>query len=261
MFRRVAIFTAIWLAAGAALAQDQSRAGQAVTLLNQVNMARQAVNAHDRSAAQDQTAQALALAHRILQESAGQPQPVLVTMSKDLETTTTYTPVKKLKNGDLTPDRMKHNTSVREVQATGTMQQLDVSSAADRLAATQTALAAENWTAADQDLRQIQESVIHMRVDDTMPLMQAKDNLQLAKARILEGKPGDARMPLRAAAQSLVDFEKLSPGPDAEKADYMRRQMLERADRVHHNTNETLSFIDSWLDQIGQWEKKITVQR
>jgi|SRR5579883_1617133 len=257
MFRRVALFTAVWLIAGAALAQDRS--GTAAAVLNHVNIARQAAAAHDQKAALAEVGQALTADRQILLESAGQPQPVLVTLSQDIETTTTYTPVKRLKNGELTADRLKRDTSIREVEATGTVSQLDATNAADRLTTAQTALQREDWAAADQALAQIQQSVTVTRVDGNMPLLQAHQNLELAKSRILEDKARDAAAPLRAAAQALADFERQSPGPDAERADFIRQQMLEQAGRVSHDHSDALDWINSWLATVERWERKTTV--
>lgn len=255
--RRVAVFTAVGLIAGAALAQD--RAGMGATILTQVNVARQASQAHDQKAAVNAVDQALTLSRQILLESTGQPQPVLITMAKDIETTTTYRPVKKVKDGELTADRLKHDTSVREVAATGTVEQLDVTATAERLAAAKSALEREDWTAADQALGQVQEGVIRSRVDGNEPLMQARLNLQLARARILEDKPRDAAAPLRAAAQALAEFGRLDPGPIAEKADAMRQQMLRQAEHVQRDHQESLDWINNWLETVGSWERKMTV--
>lgn len=259
MPRMAAVLAGICLAAGAALAQDS--AGMAMTVLNHVNMAREATASHDAEAALDQTGQALTLARQILLESAGQPQPVVVTISKDLETTTTYRPVKRLKHGEFTADRMKHDTSVREVEATGTVEQLDVTNAAQRLAAAQAALQRRDWNTAGQALEEIQQSARTTRVDGSMPLLQARSNLELARSRILEDKPRDAAAPLRAAAQALAEFARQAPGPDAENAGFMRQQMLGQAEHAGRDPAETLDWISSWLDTLSRWDKKMTVQR
>lgn len=259
MYRRIALLTAVWLIGGAALAQDRS--GMAVTALNHVNMARQAVDAHDQKAALDHVGQALTTSRQILLESAAQPQPVVVTLSKDIETVTTYRPVKHRGGGEMTADRMKHDTSVREVQGVGSVEQWNVTAAADQLAQAKSALERQDFAAADSILSGIQNGVIRTRVDGDMPLLEAKQNLQMARARILESKPGDAKAPLRAAAQALADFQRLAPGPDAEKANYMRQQMLDRAERIRHDHSDSVDWIDSWLATIDKWERKTTVHR
>ena len=256
MLRRIAVLTAVWLIGGAALAQD--RAGMAVMIVNHVDMARQAVAAHDPKTALDRVGQALTMAQKILLESAGQPQPVLVTISQDLERTTTYRPVKKLKNGELTADRLKHDTSVREAEVSGTVAQLDVTGTAERLGAARAALERQDWNAADQLLLQIQEGVIRTRVDGNVPLLQAQLNLELARARILEDKPRDAVAPMRAAAVALADFGKSAPGPDAQDADSIRQKILDQTERVAHDPSETVDWINSWLATVERLERKTT---
>ena len=89
-----------------------------------------------------------------------------------------------------------------------------------------------------------------------MPLLQTRTNLELARARVLEGNFRDAAAPLRAAAEILADFESQYPGPEAIRADYLREQMLNHAARLEWDADDTVDWINYWLDIIAGWERK-----
>jgi len=86
-----------------------------------------------------------------------------------------------------------------------------------------------------------------------MPLLEARQNLRLARMRVLEDKYKDARAPLEAAVQDLADYEKLSSGPHARDAAYLRDKIEAFAHVVAHRPADALMQIDAWLDPIEKW--------
>jgi len=250
MIRNLLVTTA--LAACAAYSQNPS--GLAVGLLDHANQAREAVQRRDRDGALNHIKQALANADA-LQADSTQPRPVMAAVSKDVEKTTTYTPLKP--NKQMTAARLKHDTSIREVEANVDTAMLDVTSSAERLRSAQAAVQQQDWTTADTALTAIPNSIIRKHVEGDMPLMKVRENLNLARARVLEGKYNDAKAPLRAAAQALADYEKLSPGPHSERAASMRQAMEEFANHVPHNQDEATTKIDLWLDPVNSWYNEV----
>lgn len=229
----------------------------AVGILDQASAAQTAVAQHDSAGALDHIQQGKALAGEILQAMASHPNPILIEVRREAGTTSTYVDVQKRKSGEMTANRLKKNTTIGEVNQQAPASMLDVSSAAQRLDAAQNAMRRGDWTAADLDLRAIPESVIQTKLDGGVPLLRAQQNLELARARILEGRPQDAPGPLRAAAQALADFEQLFPGLHAQDAAYMRQQMLAYADKVSREQGDVLDRIElMWLAPIQKWERE-----
>ncbi len=74
--------------------------GMAVGILDQAKLAQQAVASHDKDGATDHIRQALSLSDEIRQNMPNAPQPILVPVYREIETTTTYTPVKHKEGED-----------------------------------------------------------------------------------------------------------------------------------------------------------------
>jgi hypothetical protein len=222
----------------------------AAGVMDQTAAARKALSAYDKPAALDAIKRARATADQILQR--GGPAPVLVPIHTEIETTSTYTPVKH-RNGEMTANRMKKDTSIRDVQAQTTTANLNVTAADDFLAQAQTALERDDFAAAQTALNGVSSSIVTTHTDGDMPLLKARDNLQLARARVLEGKYRDAVVPLRSAAEALDQYARAFPGPNAEQAEYMRAQIDEYAGKIAHSHDDAITVIDSWLDPVNQW--------
>ena len=209
------------LAGGTAGAQDQDTSTMASELLRDAGRARQAITDRNRQKAIQLVKQALTLAHRIIDNTpsnATPPPPVLISVYRG-----------NAKRGDL-----------------------DVTSATDRLETAQAVLSRGDWVGADTALSAIFDSIID-RVDGTMPLLQARQELLLARSRVAERQYEAAARPLHAAARRLADFEKLYPGPQAQAADAMRQQLEDYARNIKVAHRDATFRIDTWLRQVDTW--------
>jgi hypothetical protein len=250
----VRIFFLTVIMATVAAAQDIPRniPGMAGGILEQSKLAQQAVNTHDQAAALDHIRQGSALAATILQSTPpSTPRPVLVRIYKSTETTTTYAPAKR--NGQL-----KKNATVAGTETQITTGRLDVSSAATRFQDAEAAVERDDWMTADSDLRAIPESVVQTTVEGNMPLLEARQNLRLARMRAEEGRYKDVAAPLRAAADDLADYERLGLGPLGQNAEYFRQQIADYARTVAKDHQEAAAHIDYWLGFIDKWYKQAT---
>jgi len=229
----------------------QDLPGLAAGILEQTDMARKAVAARDKGEARDHIRKASLLAGEIQKQSPADARPVMVPVYREIETTTTYRPVKRGK-GEMTANRLKKNTSIREVQGEVASAQLNVTAAAERLPAAEAALERDDWATADTVLSDISKSVVTIQAEGDMPLLKARQNLMLARAHVVDGKYKDAAAPLRAAAEALATFDR---GPNAEQAEKMRQQILDFAANIGHDHTHALGRIDSWLDPVNRWNE------
>jgi hypothetical protein len=101
-----------------------------------------------------------------------------------------------------------------------------------------------------------QQNVVTETVNQDMPLLRAKENLTLARERVLAGKYKAARMPLKSAAEALANYQKLSPGPHANEAGDLRLQMDAYADRVGRDHSDALDRIRDWSGKVDAWQKE-----
>ena len=249
---RFAWVAATLIAAGVT-SEAQNLSGLAAGVLEQSKLARQAVVARDSAAALDHIRQGKILANEIFQAASSKPRPVVIQISQSVETISTYSPVKGRTDGLFEAKRLKKDSTVRDVDATITTESLDVTSASAHLDAAQEAVVRADWPAADSELGAIPNSIIRTRVEGTMPLLEARQNLRLARMRVLEDKYKDARAPLEAAVQNLAEFEKLSPGPHAQDAAYLREKIEAYAHVISRHPADALMQIDAWLDPIEKW--------
>ncbi len=253
MIRTFLFFSAV---VGLVPAWGQDLPGMAKGILEQTDQARQAIVEQNQNAALDHVKQARALAAEIRQHAPARDNPILVPVSEEIDTTSIYGPVKGGNNGQLSARRLKRDTSVREVEGATTVVRLNVTTAADSLQTAQAALERNDWTAANTALAAIPNGIVRTVTGDRMPLLKARDNLTLARDRVLDGKYADAAAPLRAAAEGLADFGKLAPGPRAQDADYIRQKIEACARNIGKDHSGVAQQIEYWLGTVEQWNQE-----
>jgi hypothetical protein len=243
MYRRIVLLIA---AAGAAASAQPTLSNLAAGVMEQTRLARQSVASRDRDGATEHVKRAIATVSEIQQNAPAGEKPLLVPVYSQVETTTTVTPVHK--NADL-----KHNSSVRGVDGDATTVKLNVTAAAEKLPAAQAALEAGDWNATDAILGAVEGSVDVTQTTGDMPLRMAKQNLELAKTRVLDGKFHDAALPLKSAAQALGDYERRCSGAKAADIEAARQAMLGFSSSISHEHDGAAARIDGWMDMLRQW--------
>jgi hypothetical protein len=249
IMRNVSVFL-IAIATSAAAQDLSSLAGG---ILEQSQLAGNAVAVQDKAAAMDHIDRALAAVQEIQMQTAGRPAPVLINVYTEWNATSTYEPVKGKSSDEVSADRWKKDTAVRHVEGEQAVGKLDIASASVHLATAKTALAANDWTAAGNALGAVQSSVVRQEYQGSLPLLKAQQNLSLARSRIAEGKFKDAVSPLRAAAQGLAEYETFSPD-HALAAENMREQIDTYAHEIRHDHADALQRIDLWSSRVNQWQ-------
>jgi YfdX protein len=212
-------------------------------VLQQTRMARQSIASRDRDSAIGHVKQAIATVNEIQQKDSDGARPLLIPVFSHTETTTTVTPVHR--NSDL-----KHNSSVRGVDGETTTTRLNITAAAERLPAAEAALESGDWNAADGALNAVENSVSVTQTTGDMPLRMARQNLELARTRVLDGKYHDAELPLKSAAQALRDYEMRLSGQQAADVEAAHAAMLDFAARISHEHDGAVGRIDGWLDML-----------
>jgi hypothetical protein len=227
--------------------------GMAEGILDQVKLAQQSVASYDKDGVLDRIRLGLSLADEIRQNSPDSARPILVPIYREIDTTTTYTPVKH-KDGEMSADRLKRDTSIRGVSGDVTTARLDVTAAAGHLQTAQALVASGDWRGADSALAAVAASVVVTQSQLSMPLDMARQNLQLARARVIDGKYKDAAVPLRSAAQALGDFEKSCAPSQSSAVESARQAILGYANSIAHNRDDATGKIDEWLASLDPWK-------
>lgn len=237
--------TFLLLTLGAVAAAQPGLPNLAAGVMDQTRQAQQAVAARDSAAANDHVKRALATV-AMIEQNAPPERPILIPIFQEVETETTVTPVKKHAELD-------KRSSIRGVEGDATTTRLDVTAAGERLRTAQTALAAGDWAGAQAALAAVESSVSTSKSTGAMPLEMARQNLQLARTRVLEGKFHDAELPLKSAAQALGDYEKGMTGAQAAEVESARQAMAGYASRVEHEHDDAAGRIDGWMQMMRRW--------
>jgi hypothetical protein len=220
------------------------------SVLQHTEVAGQALANHDTRTALEEVRQALAATDQINAASPAAEEPLRVPLASDFDAISTMVPAKRHGSAG----RLKHNSSVSEVNGTYTVTALNVSSARAYLLAAQTALRSGDLDAASTDLASVKGDVVTSSFTGAMPLVQAKDNLNLATARVKDGKFKDAILPLKSASRALQSFAHQEPQPrHADLAAKIALDMDAYADRIEKDHQDASGRIAGWLDQVTAW--------
>lgn len=230
----------------------------AAGVLQRAKLARLAISNRDQNAALDHVRQAQSLMAEIHAQTAGQPQPVLIPVQSTTETTTMYTDVKRAKNGELTANRMKKHTHVSDVEQQTSAEEMNVTSAQSNLDAAQAALQRVDWAGADTALTEVTNLVHTSGADRPEPLLQARQNLLLARDRIAAGDYNAAVAPLREAEHALADFEQQNHGSLGQQAEDMRQNIEGMARNIKRKAS--LFTIDEWLHTVQGWQQTSSIR-
>jgi hypothetical protein len=90
------------------------------------------------------------------------------------------------------------------------------------------------------------------------PLLVARQNLLLARSRVVEHRYSEAIPPLLTTAEALTFFEAEEIGRYnwlGGEAGYTQRHILEYAIGIETDNDNALRKIDSWLEQINEWNE------
>ena len=95
---------------------------------------------------------------------------------------------------------------------------------------------------------------VHFNPNEGTPLFSASLSLQLARSCLIEARPEAAAAALRDAARHLAAYEALSPGPQANTAEFIRQQILAATARVYENPYELVDrIVYLWLAPVKYW--------
>ncbi len=229
---------------------DVDASSNAASIMEHSRLAREAIAAQLGSQALSEVNKALSLATDVLSKTSREARPVLIPISSGVERVTTYSPAKAGKQS-----KPSGNSSIRRVREKYSQVSLDVTLAANQLQKAKELLEKQDLSGADTELADIETGVVVRKGSADVPLLKTRENLMLARARILEGKWKDAQMPLHAASQALQDYFAESPGPQAGKAREMWPAMDKMATRLKKKPRAALASINQWLQEVDGFDQ------
>jgi hypothetical protein len=143
---------------------------------------------------------------------------------------------------------------VEDVESMRSLMKLDVNLAQDHLQVAQTTLRKGDLKLADAALSTIQNDAVSFQFDAMdRPLVDARENLMLAKTMIQEGKPADARAELQAASDALKEYQDLAGEHRATEVRAMRDEIEKLTPEIEKNRSESIGRITALWDQLIKW--------
>ncbi|HLI85353.1 MAG TPA: hypothetical protein VKV17_15660 [Bryobacteraceae bacterium] len=139
---------------------------------------------------------------------------------------------------------------------------LDVNAARRDLEAANMALQEGNTDAADSNLKAVQDRVDMVYVAEDRPLVQARQNLILARDMASQGRYADMRAPLREAASALQTYQ--SEGtPHADEAAQLSQQITSYLAQPSPSAANASAVqqVDNWWNKTQGWSSSPSVSQ
>ena len=223
-------------------------------ILENAAIARRAIGDRNLDLARKSVASARSAARKLIEADTTSARPLLVPFTVEVETTTTYEPVETKRKNGVERTRTTGKTRVRGAERVAERASLDVTLASDRLDKAHEALERGDMAAADTQLSDIETAVVRQSARADVPMLKTRENLMLARSRILENQYKEAAAPLREAARSLAAYL-AGPSPaNADQVDIVRRRIAELARNIHRRPAHAVDDINIWIDQVRAWD-------
>jgi hypothetical protein len=236
--------------------QNRTRlSNAAVALLGSTEQARQAIARGDRQAAIKQIDQALQNARQARNMSSIQGRGNVVPIYTEYAQASVIGPIATSRNaGGI---QAAGAPAVQEVVGQYTSVALDLPMAEQHLQAARTALLNNDVSAADSALKAVEDGVIMLRVESDLPLVQARENLALARDMISQGNSLAAQAPLREAINALAQYS----GPRGRQAERLQMQIASLANNLPANQQTAAGQIDQWWNVLADWTGNVQQQQ
>ncbi len=93
---------------------------------------------------------------------------------------------------------------------------------------------------------------------DHLPLLKTRENLQLARVKLLDLDYKGAAKALKSAAGTLLDYQRISPGPHGTEAALMAQEIRAAAQNVRQDPDYLMLKIGDWQDKVNAWYNAAT---
>jgi hypothetical protein len=149
---------------------------------------------------------------------------------------------------------------VRETEGSYTSINLNVPMAKQHLQAAQTSLQNNNMKVADASLLAVQQSVNMTSVQTDLPLVRARENLNLAQQFAQSGNMQQCAAPLQAAVNALQEYQRGAPsGRYKDQAAQLASQISAYTGNIEQqNTSTAPGQIQQWWNEVANWTQPST---
>lgn len=231
--------------------KSKQLSADALHLLQQVGMARQAISAKDTKKAVSDIDHALAERSKLATASKAEGQSMVVPLYSELDDNSTLGPVLAARKGQQQPNLSKPLT-VEDASVQYTFVGLDLDKAKSRLEAAKTALHNNNTQAASDSLAAIGSDLTVESSSQDVPLLAIRENLGMAQTAVKHAKYADASASLKEAAAELKEYGNGSAA-HAQDAQKLHDQVDALSKTISEHHSNAKGTIEGWWQEVDSW--------
>jgi hypothetical protein len=142
---------------------------------------------------------------------------------------------------------------VRDLSVLGSTAYLDLPQTQVHLREALEQLKDNNSQRAQALLIAIQQGVVLSYNQTDMPVIQARDNLAIARVLVRQGQIEDARRALNASAAALDKYERQAGQAQSDDVKAVKKEILLTAESVREEDSSLAARIDEWSQQMTEW--------
>jgi len=218
----------------------------AYRLYDSVNRARAAIKAGDRQTANDQVHWAVAAADRLHASGAGDSVPIYMELAENFSKAVPPPSDSHALRFGAVDQPVDRRTAMLEY----TTMSLNLPQAQPQLEAARAALEDGEMKTADGALAAAQNAVTFQSVAANMPLLRARQNLDLAAGQVRGGAFDVAQTTLRTAARQLQEYA-TNGGARADDARQLAREISSCADTIQTQRQAAGARIERYWDSAA----------
>jgi len=226
-------------------------------LLQAAYRADEALQKHDEAAANKDLDEAMAVRTKMAQDAKADGDSMMVPLYADLDDTEYLARIDKTGNpvGTTSPPE---NSSKRASQPMTVMSNvgqftylaIDLDKTNSRLNAAKIAIRNRNEQAAEDSLSAIGSNLVEVSVSTDLPLLTAREDLQLARTALNAKNDREAAVDLHQASQALAAYA--ASGPHAADAKALSSEIDSAATNTSRPALSTQT-VDSWWERVKGW--------
>ena len=244
-------------ATGAGHDAEQQLTKDATRLLQQVDLARQAVDSKNKQAALQHINTALSDQSRISALAKAKNIAAIVPLYSEFDEGSVLGPIEaKRKNQKSSGSSAANSVGVEETTGQFTFVGLDLDKTKQHLEAAKASLNSNNMQAARDSLNAVDNELVMETVTADLPLVTARQNLALAESAARKNEYKETQTALQDACSALDRYAGQASGQHAQEAKQLSQTIHSYAQNVTQNHTGAASKIDGWWHQVDHWFAK-----
>ena len=233
--------------------QNRQYSQRALSILAQVEQARQAIAANQTQQALHHIHRALAIHSHLMATAQSYGHSLLVPLYWEFDESSVLGPMMAQRKDASAPSDKHQPVTVQAAGTQYTFVALDLRKVERRLVAAQSALQQNQPQQADASLGHIADELVVMKVQGEYPLLAARENLGLAELAIESGHYREAAAALKEASVTLDQYASSKASHRPYEAKSLSRRIAAMSGTVEQNHAGAAQQVEKWWSEVSTW--------